>query len=200
MQTLTEYMIKISASYAVVYLFYWLVLRPLTSYKSNRFYLLITALLAFVIPLLRLDLFVSAQTISASNIINYVPSLHINEANAFIPATQSFNISSVLVTIFISGIAVCISHFIMQLISFKKITAHASLISTTQNIQLYHLDMDIMPFSFGKAVYINRYKHTQTELDDIIKHESVHANQYHTIDVMIAELVCILNWYNPLYG
>ena len=54
--------------------------------------------------------------------------------------------------------------------------------------------MDIMPFSFGKAVYINKHKHTSAELDDIIKHESVHANQHHTIDVMIAEIVCMLNW------
>src|SRR5215469_4923900 len=144
MQTLLEYMIKISASYAVIYLFYWVVLRPLTNYKSNRFYLLMTALLAFIIPLLRLDLFVSPQTISQSGVINYVPSLHINAANAYKPETQSSNIPFILATIFISGIAVCISHFIMQLLSFKKITANASLISATEKVRLYHLDMDIM--------------------------------------------------------
>ena len=51
MHTLPEYMIKISACYAAVYLFYWLVLRRLTNYKSNRFYLLATALLAFIFRL-----------------------------------------------------------------------------------------------------------------------------------------------------
>jgi beta-lactamase regulating signal transducer with metallopeptidase domain len=197
MQTFIEYMIKISASYAVIYLFYWLVLRPLTNYKSNRFYLIITALLAFVIPLLRLDLFISLQTISQSNLINYVPSLHINAASTYIPEAQSSNLPFILVTIFISGVIICLSHFIMQYISFKKITAHAGLISTIQNIQLYHLDMDIMPFSFGKSVYVNKYKHSPAELEDIIKHESAHADQHHTIDVLIAEFVCILNWYNP---
>ncbi|HEY1871826.1 MAG TPA: M56 family metallopeptidase [Chitinophagaceae bacterium] len=197
MLTLFDYMIKISASYVAVYGFYWLVLRPLTNYKSNRFYLLITALLAFIIPLLRLDLFVSQQSINQSGVINYVPSLHINAANAYIPQTKSSNIPFILTTIFISGIAVCFSHFIMQLLSFKKITANANLISTTENIRLYHLDMNIMPFSFGKAVYVNKYRHSPGELDDIIKHETVHAHQHHTIDVVIAELICILNWYNP---
>jgi hypothetical protein len=190
-------MIKISATYAAVYGFYWLVLKPLTNYKSNRFYLLITALLAFIIPLLRLDLFVSPQTISQSSVINYLPSLHINAANAYIPQAQSSNLLFIPAMIFISGIAVCISHFVMQLISFKRITANASLISATENIRLYHLDMDIMPFSFGKAVYINRHRHSAAELDDIIKHETAHAIQHHTIDVMIAEIVCMLNWYNP---
>src|SRR5215467_4492470 len=104
MQTLLDYMIKISACYAVAYLFYWLVLRRLTNYKSNRFYLLFTSLFAFVIPLLRLDLFVSPQTISQSNVINYIPSLHINATNAYTPEIQSFNTSFILVTIFISGI------------------------------------------------------------------------------------------------
>ncbi len=197
MLTLFDYMIKISAVYAVVYVFYWLVLRPLTNYKSNRVYLMITALLAFIIPLLKLDFFISPQTISHSGIINYVPSLHINSANTYIPKTQSSNLPFIIATIFVSGIAVCFSHFIMQFISFKKITANAELINATQSIRLYHLNMDIMPFSFGKAVYINKSKHSADELDDIIKHESAHAIQYHTIDVMIAELVCILNWYNP---
>ncbi len=197
MQTLFEYMIKIAASYAAIYLFYWLVLRRLTNYKSNRLYLLATALLAFIIPLLRLDLFVNPQTISQSGIINYVPSLHINAADANLSETQSFDISFIPVTVFISGVVICLLHFIMQFISFRKITANASLMSRTQSIRLYHIDMDIMPFSFGKAVYINKYKHTLAELDDIIKHESVHANQHHTIDVMIAEIVCMLNWYNP---
>src|SRR5947207_1107627 len=80
MYTLFEYMIKISAWYAVVYLFYWLVLRRLTNYKSNRFYLLITALFAFVIPLLRLDLFINPQTIRESGVINYIPSMNIGAA------------------------------------------------------------------------------------------------------------------------
>ena len=198
MFTLFDYMIKISACYAAVYVFYWLVLRRLTNYKSNRFYLLTTALFAFILPLLRLDLFVNPQTVSQSNFINHVPSLHIGAAtNAYVPGEHSFDMSFILVSLFISGIVVCFSFFLMQLISFKKITARASLISTTPGIRLYHLDMDIMPFSFGSAVYVNRHKHTPVELDDIIKHEAVHASQHHTVDVMLAEFVCILNWYNP---
>lgn len=197
MLTLFDYMMRISACYAAAYLFYWLVLRRLTNYKSNRFYLLITALFAFILPLLRLDLFVSPQTVSQSNFINRIPSLHIDAAtNAYIPG-EHFDMPFMLVSLFIGGIIVCLSYFMMQLVSFKKITARASLISIEQDIWLYHLDMDIMPFSFGKAVYVNRHKHTPAELDDIIKHEAVHASQHHTIDVMIAEFVCILNWYNP---
>ncbi|MFT4152833.1 hypothetical protein [Parafilimonas sp.] len=51
MPALLEYMMKITAAYTVIYLFYWLVLRRLTSYNSNRFYLLAAGLFAFIFPL-----------------------------------------------------------------------------------------------------------------------------------------------------
>jgi len=197
MLTLFDYMMKISACYAAVYLFYWLVLRRLTNYKSNRFYLLITALSAFILPILRLDLFINPQTVSRSNFISYIPSLHVNATtSAYMPGEYSFDMSFVLVSLFISGVVVCFFYFLMQLASFKRITGRAGLINIEQGIKLYHLDMDIMPFSFGKAIYVNMQKHTSAEWDDIIKHEGVHASQQHTVDVMIAELVCILYWYN----
>lgn len=196
MQTLFEYMIKITAVYAAAWLFYWLLLSRLTSYKSNRFYLLTAGLFAFIIPLLRLDYFVTPQTISTSGIINNVPSIPVN-AFAYMPDESNSPVPVVLITLFISGMIVCLLHFIMQLISFRKTTANAVLIHSTDNIKLYHLDIDIMPFSFGRNIYVNRNRHTPAELSDIIQHEMVHAQQSHTADVIIAEFICMLNWYNP---
>lgn len=198
MQTLFEYMIKITAVYAAAWLFYWLLLSRLTSYKSNRFYLLAACLFAFIIPLLRLDYFVEPQIISTSRIINNMPAIPVDTiANAYIPGEDNNPVPVVLITLFISGVVVCLLHFIMQLISFKKITANAVLIYTTGNIKLYHLDIDIMPFSFGRNIYVNRNRHTTSELNDIIQHEMIHAQQNHTVDVVIAECICMLNWYNP---
>ena len=196
MQTLFEYMIKITAVYAAAWLFYWLLLSRLTSYKNNRFYLLTAGLFAFIIPLLKLDYFVTPQTISTSGIINNMPSIPVN-AFAYMPDESNNPVPVVLITLFISGMIVCLLHFMMQLISFRKTTANAVLIYATDNIKLYHLDIDIMPFSFGRNIYVNRNRHTPAELNDIIQHEMVHAQQSHTIDVIIAEFICMLNWYNP---
>ncbi|MFT4152834.1 M56 family metallopeptidase [Parafilimonas sp.] len=118
-------------------------------------------------------------------------------ADAYIPAGSNSTIPAVLVTLFASGVIVCLLHCMMQLISLRKITANAVLIQAASGIKLYHLNMDIMPFSYGRNIYINQYRHAKNELNDIIQHESVHAQQNHTIDVMIAEFICMLNWYNP---
>lgn len=198
MPTIFEYMIKIAAGYALVYLFYWLVLRRLTNYKSNRFYLLSGSMFAFIIPFLRLDLFIAPKTINTSEVINSIPALNIEAiTNISMPGESGNNIPVILMTLFIGGVAVCLLYFIMQLISFKRITSQAGLLQTANGISLYHLDMDIMPFSFGRSVYVNMHRHTPAELDDIIQHESVHAKQNHTVDVILAEIICMLSWYNP---
>ena len=196
MNSLLEYMLKVSACYAAAYIFYWLVLSRLTSYKSNRFYLLFTSVFAFVIPLMRIDFFINPQTINNSAFINHIPAINIS-GTEYVPAENSMNFSTILLSVFIMGSIICLAHFVIQLLSFKKVTANAKLVSSVFNIKLYHLDIDIMPFSFGNAVYVNQTKHSASELDDIIKHESVHVHQQHTIDVILAEIICILNWYNP---
>ena len=196
MNSLLEYILKMSACYAAAYIFYWLILSRLTNYKSNRFYLLFTSLFAFIIPLLRLDFFINQQTINSSSFINHIPAINISGIE-YVPAENSMNFSTILLSVFIMGSIICLAHFVIQLLSFKKVTANAKLVSSVFNIQLYHLDIDIMPFSFGNAVYVNQTKHSASELDDIIKHESVHVHQQHTIDVILAEIICILNWYNP---
>ncbi len=196
MNSLEEYMLKVSVFYAVAYIFYWLVLSRLTSYKSNRYYLVFTSLFAFIIPMLRLDFFINPQTINSSTFINRLPVLNIT-GTEYVPVENSINFSTTLLLVFITGTIICLTRFVIQLLSFKKVTANTKLISAVFDIRLYHLDLDIMPFSFGNAVYVNQTKHSASELDDIFKHESVHVHQQHTTDVILAEIICILNWYNP---
>ena len=189
---------KITVCYAVIYLFYFLLLKRVTHYAVNRFFLLIFSVFAFIIPLIKLDLFVAPQTINSSAFINSIPSVPINTpANIFITEENSGNLVYIVPSLLIAGIVICLSYFLMQLFSFKKIRSAAKLVSEVDGVKLYQLNMDIIPFSFGNAIYLNSNRHSEDELSEIIKHESVHVRQKHTFDVLIAELVCILNWYNP---
>lgn len=198
MSNFFDYMMKVSLCYGVIYLFYLLLLKPLTHYKGNRFFLLASSVLVFFIPLLRIDFFVTPEKINSSPFINSIPSFNTNSAaEIFIPANSSANFSSIIFALFITGVVICAFHFIVQLKSFKKIRAAAQFINEIEGIELYHLTTDIIPFSFGNAIYINKLSHSEDELKEIIRHESVHVRQKHTIDVLIAEFICILNWYNP---
>src|SRR5476651_2448578 len=50
------YLLQVSACTAVFYLFYYLFLNRLTFFSTNRWYLLVTALLSFVIPLITIPM------------------------------------------------------------------------------------------------------------------------------------------------
>jgi hypothetical protein len=62
---------------------------------------------------------------------------------------------------------------------------------------VYHLEKLIVPFSFGSDIFLNKNLYTERELKEILKHETIHVNQKHTADIILAEIFCAINWYNP---
>src|SRR5690242_1874788 len=113
MVTFFEYLIKISLCYGVIYLFYFLLLKRFTHYIGNRFFLLISSAVAFVIPVIRIDLFVAPQTISSSSFINKIPVINANGANVFIPGNDSLNITFFLSALLVAGAVICAAHLVI---------------------------------------------------------------------------------------
>jgi len=56
---------------------------------------------------------------------------------------------------------------------------------------------DTGPFSFWKSVYVNPARHEPADLKAILLHEQVHINEWHTLDILLAELSTIFYWFNP---
>ena len=53
------------------------------------------------------------------------------------------------------------------------------------------------PFSFFHWIFVCPQAHKPEELDEILAHEATHARQGHFIDVLVAEVACIVCWFNP---
>lgn len=53
------------------------------------------------------------------------------------------------------------------------------------------------PFSFFRWIFVCPEAHTNEELNEILTHERTHARQWHSIDVLVGELACIVCWFNP---
>ncbi len=64
-------------------------------------------------------------------------------------------------------------------------------------LHFYQVNKNIIPFSFGNAIFLNKDLHTESELREVISHEFVHVKQKHNIDILWAEFLCLVNWYNP---
>ncbi len=197
------YMLKLSVSLALVYLFYQLLLRRLTFYHSNRRYLLGYTILCFFIPFINITPVVENNGLAGAGIIRIIPSIDTFSANAE-AATMcpepvwftSLDKWDWFMLIAGAGTAFLFLRFLVRLISFRRLKNKATLLSDN-GVKLYHVNDSIIPFSFGNSVFINRHLHDEHELQEIIRHEFVHVKQRHTIDIIWAELLCMLNWYNP---
>jgi BlaR1 peptidase M56 len=187
------YLIKLSLSLAAVYLLYVLLLRRLTFYRWNRLYLLAYPIACFFIPLIDIaPLLHQEQT--ATGIMTYVPLVQ----DMVQPADEAAIAGSwkIIVMILAAGMLVFLFRLLLQYFSLQQIKKQSVLLSD-DGIRLYQVNSDIIPFSFANAIFINQHNHTPDELKEIIRHEYVHVKQRHSLDILLGELLCIINWYNP---
>lgn len=195
MPFLIQYIIKLSLSLAVIFLFYRFILRPLTFYTWNRWYLTGYSLIAFLIPFVDINPMLHAIGPEESVVINFIPVID----PASLKGQGWFHMSNRwnwLMFMLVAGIVVMMIRLLIQFLSYRRLKRNAVLLSDTP-VKIFQVEKDIVPFSFGNAIFINSKQHSEQELHDIINHEFVHVKQKHTADMIWAEILCILNWYNP---
>ena len=170
----------------------------LTFYNWNRWYLLGYTAIAFFIPFINISTVVEQNDWSGKSIIEWVPSIVAASVSETAPATTQniFTVWNLAGIVILSGIVIMMIRLLIQFISFWKMKRKAEFISGVK-MKIFHVDENIIPFSFGNSIFINRALHSETELQEIIRHEFVHARQVHSIDIIWGEIVCLLNWYNP---
>lgn len=195
------YLIKFSISLAAVYLFYRLVLRRLTFYNWNRWYLLGYTLLSFFIAAINITPLLQQNQLGDNRTIRLVPVLYLDTQH--LKTSDSINYTSGhwtawnwLIIILIAGTIILFLRLLVQYLSFLRIRSRAQLISGG-GMRIYQVDGDIIPFSFGNSIFLNQQLHTEAELKEIIRHEFVHVKQRHSVDILWGEMLCIINWYNP---
>jgi beta-lactamase regulating signal transducer with metallopeptidase domain len=197
MHLLLVYILKLSVSLAVVFLFYHFILRKLTFYNHNRWYLLGYTMLSFIIPFINVAALLQKNNWQSNEVINWVPIFKYNTMQGLVQANAAaFNIGDVVIIIIAAGAFVMLCRLLLHVFSFKKMLYKAEQV-TTNGMSLYQVNENIIPFSFGNSIFINRHLHSEAELQEIIRHEFVHVKQRHSIDIIWAELLCACNWYNP---
>lgn len=194
---LLAYLLKLSLSLAVVFLFYRLVLQHLTFYTWNRWYLLGFTTLSFLIPLVDISTWWAGnRAASLPAMTQYIPQVEAFGEADLAQTGPAFSAWDGLLLVLLLGIGGLLLRTGVQVFSFLRIRQRAQLLSGLE-VRIYQVDADILPFSFGRSVFLNRTLHREQDLPEIIRHELVHVQQGHTADIIWMELVCILNWYNP---
>lgn len=191
-----DFIIKLSIGLAVTWLFYWLLLRRLTFYRWNRLFLLVYPAMAFLVPFIDITDLLKQQTddkawlraipVLEQYAFRLEPREHINW---FAPATIGW-------LVFAAGCIIMTARFFWRYWSLRKAVSGAVLLADDE-ARLYHVNKRIVPFSFGRSIYLNKDLHTEAELQEILRHEFIHVKQRHSLDMIWGELLCIISWYNP---
>jgi len=191
------YLLKVSISLSVVWLFYQLLLRRLTFYGLNRWYLLGYSVLSFFIPLINIyPILQDAGLVGEPYLIQFIPAVG-GEGGVIAPEVhRGISGWTWLIGAIVLGALVLMVRLAIRGLSLYRLRKSARLIEG-MSLKIYQVDASIIPFSFGHSIYINQHLHTEQQWSDIILHEYVHIRQRHTVDILLTELICMLNWYNP---
>ncbi|MCX6214813.1 M56 family metallopeptidase [Spirosoma sp.] len=215
METL-RYLVLVNGLLAVVSVAFYILLRRETFFSTNRLALWLGLASALIMPLVELPDWRpqpvrSAMQRTAQVIIPNVlpePYAPTPEVTIMFPNRKTYRAFQALqprfvwswqtgmAVLYFLGVFLLFVRFVSQLLSLRKLIRGSTLEPYTDFILVHNASITT-PFSFFGWVFVSPDQHTTDELDQILRHERVHVRERHSFDMLGAELVCILFWYNP---
>lgn len=194
MPALFLYLLKVNAALVLFYLAYRFLLRPLTFYTLNRFFLVFSIVFSLAYPVIDVSNVLRKQQQLSSRFAAVAldwRAVELLSGQAQVPAFWQ-----VLTVLFWLGVVIMALRFIGQILSLYRIHQQSS---PAWHSGFYYRKVDgrVNPFSFWQTAYLNPQKHRQEELTAILRHEHIHVHQWHTLDVLLSEANLVLCWFNP---
>ena len=191
METYSLYLLKSVAwltGFAIVYLIF---LRNERFFTLNRFFLLSGIFASFLLPFLTIRYTI---LLSVPGVIQAEGEVSGGVEN--ISGTGIMNTGFLLVLIYLSGV-VFIGYMLIRQIRpvIRSITKAG--IDSSSPVKLIRTSDYSGSFSFFSWVFVNPSV-TDIEMKEIMNHELVHIRQKHWIDLVLAGILCMLQWFNPL--
>ncbi|WBL21469.1 M56 family metallopeptidase [Zunongwangia sp. HRR-M8] len=193
MQEFISHLLKSSALIAIFYLAYITLLKQETSFMQNRKFLLVGLATSLVLPLIYLTQQEYIE-LPSTEIPYTVMNADIQQENVVIE--EPTNWWQIGLYVYLFGVSLMSLRFGFQIYSLKKII-NSGFLKKYKNLKLVRTNKDIKPFSFFNNIVYNPEKHHQKDLKLILKHEQIHAKQWHSLDVIFISVLCVVFWFNP---
>ena len=194
MNPLFLYMLKAAVALAVFYLVYNLFLSRDTMYSRNRYFILISFLASFILPLITiqtkepLDLQFFGQDLTGV-IISGTPEVSEVRQGIFNPD----NIFKILNIIYLTGIIALGLKLIVEMLQLMLLVYRRN---RGDNKVIRLNGNKVSGFSAFGHIFIDEVLSAGEE-EEIIKHEQKHLDRHHFFDILFLELIKIFQWFNP---
>jgi len=208
---------------AVMLLPYLLWFRKMTFHQWNRFYLLGTIFFSLSAPLVNIEIKTAATPeivklkedfrlfeetpnnlpiIKTENIpsrTDDITAYKQPEIDVFTSESTStpWEIQDFLLLIYLLGFSGFLGMFLHRLAKLFKLIARGNK-TQKQGFTSIHLQGKQV-FSFFHFVFFDHNRYNENERQTLIKHEKVHIQQRHCLDILFVEILHVIFWFNPLF-
>ncbi|WP_353197834.1 M56 family metallopeptidase [Parapedobacter defluvii] len=174
------YLILANLYLAVFFAFYWVALRNQTFFRWNRACLLGGLVLAFVLPALDISAWYAYPNAYPQYLIGNGEPVVVEAGAVDVSQPESLDWKKLLVAIYAIGCAISFLFFLLRM----ERTLH--------RLRTFRPGA---AFSFFGAIRVDK---NLVGYEQIEAHEKVHAKEWHSVDLIVMQLVKIVNWFNPI--
>lgn len=196
MDYLINYLLEGSLAFGLGLIFYKSFFERLTFFQGNRVLLIGIVLISLVLPLISLDFSFlgTASVATLSSSIEWVEAKV--SATDLEPEGFSFSWQLLVTGVYLLGVAITFTRLLLGVARTMLMVRHSSKVHYGGRIIV--VNPRFMPSSFFRYIFLPVLDPENEEHQQIMLHESVHADQYHSVDIMLIQLAKVLFWFNPL--
>jgi TonB-dependent SusC/RagA subfamily outer membrane receptor len=193
METFLIYIGKAALAAGAFYVVYLALFQHQKQFVFNRIYLPVSLAVSFIIPLIT---FTSTNYIAVNQAINTNSFAFLPEAIENTQTKFTYMWYHYLFGIYILGTVGFLGHLLLGHIKAFAIIRFSRLqeiFGAQVNLTL----KDVHPFSFFNKIVLSEKTLDNPNLEVIVNHEMIHVKEKHTHDILFAEILFLLQWFNP---
>lgn len=193
MTELLIYLIKSAVCLGALYLIYRFFLRKETFFAANRFYLIASIILSFILPLFKIPVYYESAELTYVIVLEAV-TISAQKVEAGLLNNLSFY--QIVLIVYLTGAALFLMRFIFQMLQLVFLINKFG-VTKMNDLKVVKLDRKYSPFSYFNFIFLNDENLKDKNLKEIIDHEKIHIRQKHSIDLILIEVLTIIQWFNP---
>ena len=163
-----------------------------TFFTKNRWYLISTPVLSFILPFIKIP---TLQRAVPEEFIIYLPEILLSP-NKVIQQTSFYQSINYTVVLFWLGVSFFSLLFLMKLYKIVSLTRKYEVYKKA-GYTLVLLPNQTKAFSFFNFIFLGK-EIPKSQQVQIIDHELVHSKQKHSFDLLFFEFLKIMMWFNPI--
>lgn len=193
------YLLQVNVGLILFYALYKLVCTWDTFFRSRRFILIVSLVLPFILPFIDVREWLESRDrmimLTHFDYSAVLPEIVVG-SEAVETGNRVFVLSEWIGYLYLAGVVALLVRLAVQAFSLYRLIVCMPE-KEINGVRIKCLNDPSGPFSFFGWIFMNPAAVKEDEISEILTHEMAHVKQYHSVDVLLAEMVSICCWMNP---